>query len=376
MMKKKNYVLNLPLLFCLFFFMIISVLTILSASDYLSISLGKLYLKQLFWYVLGFLIILLVIKIGNKRIKHFSWLLYFLGNFLLLLLLFIGKPINNSRCWFVIPGIGSFQPSEFMKVFLILIISHIVYPMIEDTKSLSLKEEFLLIGKVILLFLLPTILTFLEPDTGVILLYFIICVSILFISPIRKRWFLVTGGIGIFLLGIFLFLYFEQQKVFVNLFGTDLFYRIDRLLDWKNGTGLQLENSLTAIGSSGLYGHGFHHTPLYFPEAGTDFIFSVYASNFGLIGSYLLLIILLLFDFTLFKIAKNTKNKENLAIIIGGASMIIYQQFQNIAMTLGILPITGITLPFISYGGSSLLSYMFLLGIIFNIYNDSERKIN
>jgi len=375
-MKKKNYVLNLPLLFCLFFFMIISVLTILSASDYLSISLGKLYLKQLFWYVLGFLIILLVIKIGNKRIKHFSWLLYFLGNFLLLLLLFIGKPINNSRCWFVIPGIGSFQPSEFMKVFLILIISHIVYPMIEDTKSLSLKEEFLLIGKVILLFLLPTILTFLEPDTGVILLYFIICVSILFISPIRKRWFLVTGGIGIFLLGIFLFLYFEQQKVFVNLFGTDLFYRIDRLLDWKNGTGLQLENSLTAIGSSGLYGHGFHHTPLYFPEAGTDFIFSVYASNFGLIGSYLLLIILLLFDFTLFKIAKNTKNKENLAIIIGGASMIIYQQFQNIAMTLGILPITGITLPFISYGGSSLLSYMFLLGIIFNIYNDSERKIN
>lgn len=375
-MKKKNYILNLPLLFCLFFFMIISVLTILSASDYLSVSLGKLYLKQLFWYMLGFLIMLLVMKVGNKRIKHFSWFLYFFGNFLLLLLLFIGKPINNSKCWFIIPGIGSFQPSEFMKIFLILIISHIVYPMMEEKASLSLKEELLLIGKVILLFLLPTILTFLEPDTGVILLYFIISISILFISPIRKRWFLATGGIGIFLLGLFLFLYFEQQKLFVNLFGTDLFYRIDRLLDWKNGTGLQLENSLTAIGSSGLYGHGFHHTPLYFPEAGTDFIFSVYASNFGLIGSYLLLIALLLFDFTLFRIAKGTKNKEDLAIIIGGASMIIYQQFQNIAMTLGVLPITGITLPFISYGGSSLLSYMFLLGIIFNIYNDSKKKIN
>lgn len=375
-MKKKNYILNLPLLFCLFFFMIISVLTILSASDYLSVSLGKLYLKQLFWYMLGSLIMLLVMKVGNKRIKHFSWFLYFFGNFLLLLLLFIGKPINNSKCWFIIPGIGSFQPSEFMKIFLILIISHIVYPMMEEKDSLSLKEELLLIGKVILLFLLPTILTFLEPDTGVILLYFIISISILFISPIRKRWFLITGGIGIFLVGLFLFLYFEQQKLFVNLFGTDLFYRIDRLLDWKNGTGLQLENSLTAIGSSGLYGHGFHHTPLYFPEAGTDFIFSVYASNFGLIGSYLLLIILLLFDFTLFRIAKGTKNKEDLAIIIGGASMIIYQQFQNIAMTLGVLPITGITLPFISYGGSSLLSYMFLLGIIFNIYNDSKKKIN
>ncbi len=375
-MKKKNYILNLPLFLCLFFFMIISILTIFSASDYLSISLGKLYLKQIFWYALGFLIMFSIIKIGNKKIKYFSWVLYFVGCFLLLLLLFIGSPINHSRCWFVIPGIGSFQPSEFMKIFLILIISHIVYPMIDEKKKLSFKEEIFLIGKVVLLFLLPSILTFLEPDTGVILLYFIICISILFISPIRKRWFFITGSIGIFLLSIFLFLYFERQKVFVNLFGTDLFYRIDRLLDWKNGTGLQLENSLTAIGSSGLYGHGFHHTPLYFPEAGTDFIFSVFASNFGLIGSYLLLFLLLLFDFTLFKIAKNTKNKEDLAIVIGGASMIIIQQFQNIAMTLGVLPITGITLPFISYGGSSLLSYMLLLGIIFNIYNDSEKKVN
>ena len=288
-MKKKNYILNLPLFLCLFFFMIISILTIFSASDYLSISLGKLYLKQIFWYALGFLIMFSIIKIGNKKIKYFSWVLYFVGCFLLLLLLFIGSPINHSRCWFVIPGIGSFQPSEFMKIFLILIISHIVYPMIDEKKKLSFKEEIFLIGKVVLLFLLPSILTFLEPDTGVILLYFIICISILFISPIRKRWFFITGSIGIFLLSIFLFLYFERQKVFVNLFGTDLFYRIDRLLDWKNGTGLQLENSLTAIGSSGLYGHGFHHTPLYFPEAGTDFIFSVFASNFGLIGSYLLL---------------------------------------------------------------------------------------
>ena len=103
-------------------------------------------------------------------------------------------------------------------------------------------------------------------------------------------------------------MYFFQQKIFVDIMGTDLFYRIDRLLDWKNGTGMQLENSLTAIGSSGLYGHGFKNTPLYFPEAGTDFIFSVYASNFGLLGSTFLLIILIIFDYSLFNISKNTKN--------------------------------------------------------------------
>lgn len=375
-MKKKSYILNYPLLFCLFFFMSISILSILSASDYLSSSLGKLYLKQFFWYLLGFLLLFLVMKIGNKRIKRCSWFLYFFGNFLLLLLLFIGKPINNSRCWFVIPGIGSFQPSEFMKVFLILIVSYVVSDMVEKKLNFILKNEILLIGKVILLFLLPTVLTFLEPDTGVILLYFIICFSILFVSPIRKRWFLITGGICIGILLIFLFLYFERQKLFVNLFGTDLFYRIDRLLDWKNGTGMQLENSLTAIGSSGLYGHGFHQTPLYFPEAGTDFIFSVFASNFGLIGSYLFLIALLVFDFSLIRIAKNAKSLNDQLIVIGGTAMIIYQQFQNIAMTLGVLPITGITLPFISYGGSSLLSYMFLIGIILNVYHDSNKKIN
>ncbi len=375
-MKKKNYIIHFPLLFCLLFFMIISILSIFSAGDYLSPSLGKLYLKQIFWYSLGFILLFCIIKIGNKRIKKWTWILYLIGNALLLLLLFIAKPINNSKCWFIIPGIGSFQPSEFMKIFLILIVSKIVSDEIKEKKKFTWKQETLLIGKVFFLFLLPTILTFLEPDTGVILLYFIICLSILFISPIRKRWFLISGGIVLCSIILFLYFYFEQQKAFVNLLGTDLFYRIDRLLDWKNGTGLQLENSLTAIGSSGLYGHGFHQTPLYFPEAGTDFIFSVFSSNFGLFGSYILLATLLFFDYTLLEIAKNTQSFIDRAIIVGGTSMLIYQQFQNISMTLGVLPITGITLPFISYGGSSLLSYMILLGIFFNIHNDTKRKRN
>ena len=136
---------------------------------------------------------------------------------------------------------------------------------------------------------------------------------------------------------------------------------------------MQLENSLTAIGSSGLYGHGWKETPLYFPEAGTDFIFSVFASNFGLIGSSLFLALLLFFDYTLFEIAKKAKKPEDALFVIGASGMIIYQQFQNIGMTLGMLPITGITLPFISYGGSSLLSYMFLMGIIWNI-DQSQKK--
>ena len=139
---------------------------------------------------------------------------------------------------------------------------------------------------------------------------------------------------------------------------------------------MQLENSLTAIGSSGILGHGYRNTPIYFPESGTDFIFAVYASNFGLIGCVILLGLICYFDYTLIQVAKNTKNSTDKFVIAGIIGMLVYQQFQNIGMTLGILPITGITLPFISYGGSSLLSYMMMIGIIFSIYHDSHKTLN
>ena len=178
------------------------------------------------------------------------------------------------------------------------------------------------------------------------------------------------------LVSSFLYLYFIKQNIFIKLFGTDLFYRIDRLLDWKNGTGMQLENSLTAIGSSGIKGHGYMHTPIYFPESGTDFIFTVYASNFGLIGCIIFLIIVLSFDLYLLHISKKSIDTTEKYIMVGTVGMLLYQQSQNIGMTLGILPITGITLPFISYGGSSLLSYLLMLGIIFKISSNTKKTIN
>ena len=104
------------------------------------------------------------------------------------------------------------------------------------------------------------------------------------------------------------------------------------------------------------------------------FIFSIYSRNFGFIGSLLLLILIFFFDFLLFKLAKETKNKSYKFIIIGFLAMILYQQIQNIGMNLGLLPITGITLPFISYGGSSLVSYMLGIGIIINYDNDNNSK--
>jgi len=377
MIRFKKFKLNIPLTICIILFMITSIITINSAMMYLSPSLGNLALKQFIWYLIGFIIIFILIKLNNKTLYQYAWYIYITNILLLLLLLVVATPINGSKCWFIIPGIGSFQPSEFMKISLMIVASIIVSKETEkDKKKLTIKDELVLILKIILLFLFPALLTFLEPDTGAVLIYFIICISILWISPIRKRWFILGISIILILASIFLGIYFFKQEMFVDIFGTDLFYRIDRLLDWKNGTGMQLENSLAAIGSSGIFGHGYKNTPIYFPESGTDFIFAVYSSNFGLIGSILLILLILYFDINLIKIAKDINNIKDKCMIVGILGMLLYQQFQNIGMTLGLLPITGITLPYISYGGSSLLSYMIILGIVLNIYNDNHKTIN
>ena len=171
-------------------------------------------------------------------------------------------------------------------------------------------------------------------------------------------------------------IYFISQDLFVNIFGTSFFLRIDRLLDWSNQSGYQLENSLSAIGSAGLFGHGWDTNPIYFPEAQTDFIFAAFASHFGFIGCVLLLSLIAFFDIRLIMLAIKTNSLTNKYILAGVIGMLIYQQVQNIGMTFGLMPITGITLPFISYGGSSLLSYMLAMGIVFNISNENIRYTN
>lgn len=375
MKRKGKRKIDYTIVFLLVCFCGISYLSISSAMTYLPSYLGNLALKQVLFYVLGALLAFLIFRFSNEKILKWSTLFYFGCNVLLLLLLFFGADVNGSKCWFIIPGIGSFQPSEFMKIALILVLSSMCANFF-DQKKRSIKEEFFFLCKILFVVLLPSILTFLEPDTGAVFMYFMITFGILLISPLRRRWFVVALLIGGILLSFLLFLFFFQQERFIDLVGTDVFYRIDRILDWRKGEGLQLENSLTSIGSSGFWGHGYNQTPLYFPESGTDFIFSVFASNFGFIGSVFLLLLFLWFDTHVLQIAKNTKSTTNKYIIVGFLFMFCYQQVQNISMTLGLLPITGITLPFISYGGSSLLSYFIMVGILLNIFSQTKEKEN
>lgn len=372
-MLKKKINLDKTLILYVSIFAIISLISIYSASMYLSKTLGNLVLKQAMWYAVGILFIFIIYKLKISFFIKMSPYIYLFNVILLLGLLFVGPVINGSRCWYIIEGIGSFQPSEFMKISLVLIEAYIIDKF--SSKEKNAKNEFKLIALIFIVFLIPSILTFLEPDTGAVIIYFIITLLMLFISGIRLRWFIIGISMLIIIVASFLAFFFLKQDMFIKIFGSDFFYRIDRVINWQNGSGMQLENSLAAIGSSGILGHGFNKTPLYFPEAGTDFIFSVYASNFGLIGSCIFILLVVLFDIHLIKVGMSSKSIYKY-IISGILGIFIYQQIQNISMTLGLLPITGITLPFISYGGSSLLSYMILIGFVISIYNEKELDKN
>ena len=371
MLHKKRKI-DLGILLPLLCFAIISIVSISSALTYLSPSVGNLALKQAIWYGVGGVILFFLFKLKNDFLYRHAWFFYLLCNLLLLLLLLFAPAINNSKCWFVIPGIGSFQPSEFMKVSLILMLAVMIHKFREGHPTPSVKEEFFFLIKTFLIVLIPSILTFLEPDTGAVVIYFVIYFFMIFTSGIRLRWFLIFGAIILLLIAFVFGTYFFQEDLFVQIFGTDLYYRFERIFAWKSGSGLQLENALAAIGSAGVFGHGYNQTPIYFPESGTDFIFAVFASNFGLLGSILLLLLILFFDGKLLSLATKKINPIDKFALSGMIGMLVFQQVQNIGMTLGLFPITGITLPFISYGGSSLLSYMVLVGIALNI--SSEEK--
>ena len=366
-----KYKVDKGILITLIIFAIISILTIYSAQNLLTNDMQNLYLKQILWYSIGFVLAYLIMFIGNDIIIKKINILYIIGIILLFLVLIFGSTINEAKCWFVLPGIGNFQPSEFMKIILIIMLAKMIEKFHLEHGNPSSIEEFKFLIKVLFIVAIPSFLTFLEPDTGVVLIYLLITFVMLFISGFRYRWFLIVISLIVIGIGSLLAIYFFNKDLFINIFGTSFFLRIDRLLDWSNGSGYQLENGMTAIASGGLFGNGFNNTPIYFPEPQTDFIFAVFASNFGLVGATLLIGLIIYFDVKLITTAINSNKNINKYIIGGIIGMLIYQQFQNIGMTLGIMPITGITLPLISYGGSSLLSYMIAIGMCFDIHRQT-----
>lgn len=318
--------------------------------------------KQILWFVLGFLILFLLQKIKVRVLFRYSFVLYLLGNFLLLLVLFLGHEVNGARAWFSFKFFN-FQPSEFMKIALLLYLAKIT----NDFRTCEKKREFLYILKCVVVVLIPSVLVFLEPDTGAIVMYLLLLLSVLFVSGIRKRWF-VLAFLGVFLLGGgFFYFYFFKQDTLIELIGTSFFYRMDRLIHFNDGSSMQLNNALTTIGNAGLFGHGIQKELLYVPEFPTDFAFTLFLSMFGFVGGAVLLFTFFIMNCFFINRYFSLKQTEYKCFLHGFLYLFLFQQIQNIFMNLGLLPIMGIPLPFLSYGGSNMFVYFIFIGIILNI---------
>lgn len=358
-MKK---VINSPLLLFipLLIIMIISFMNMQNAK-LLSDLYKKNLLKQLIWYIVGFGTILIIKKINIQTILKYSKYFYWLSIILLVLVLFFGKETNGARAWFNF-GIFSFQPSELTKLTLILYLS--------DIASRN-KPDFRLILKVSILTIIPSILVFLEPDTGAIIFYFLSAITILYFAQLKKYWFLILLGIIILLGGTFIILYIYNRDLLIKLIGTSFFYRIERLITFQTESSYQLENALIVMGSASFFGTGLNKISLYIPEAPTDFIFAFTIGNFGIFTGFLILLCYLLIDIFLINQYLKQKNKKIKLVLISFISIFFFQQIINIGMNLGLLPIIGIPLPFLSYGGTTIIIYFLFLGIILNLLSRS-----
>jgi len=353
--NRRKFLIFIPILII----MIISLLTMYN-SKYISHIYYNHFYKQLIWYILFFLIVIFFPKL--KNIYKYSFIIYIFNITLLILVLFIGKEINGAKAWFSFKGL-SIQPSELMKISYSLYLVNII----NKYKRKNILKELLFLFKVLIIFLIPSILIFLEPDTGAIIFLLIITISMLILSDIRKLWFILIFLIISLSLGVFFYLFYFKQDLLIDLIGTSFFYRMDRIINIKNN--MQLENALIAIGNGNIKGLGLNNAAIYIPEAATDFAFAVCVSSFGFIGALILLINYFIIDCFFLYIIYKSINKTTRLITSSFISVFIFSQIYNICMNIGLLPIMGIPLPLLSYGGSSLIVNGIYIGIILKSNN-------
>ncbi|QFU27234.1 rod shape-determining protein RodA [Staphylococcus haemolyticus] len=355
---------------------IISVTTISSAMGGGQYS-ANFSIRQIIYYILGAIIALVIMLISPKKIRNNTYILYFIFCVLLIGLLILPETsitpiINGAKSWYSF-GPVSIQPSEFMKVILILALAKSVSNHNRFTFNKSFQTDLVLFFKIIGISIVPMALILLQNDLGTTLVICTIIIGIMLVSGITWRilapLFIVAFVFG----GTIILAIIYKPTLIESLLGVKM-YQMGRINSWLDpysysaGDGYHLTESLKAIGSGQLFGKGFNHGEVYIPENHTDFIFSVVGEEMGFLGAVVLLLIFLALIFHLIRLATKVESPFSKIFIIGYVSLLVFHILQNIGMTIQLLPITGIPLPFISYGGSSLWSLMVGIGVVLSIH--------
>ena len=338
------------------FFSLVS--TSIIASDKLNTNSYYFFLKHLVFVTIGMIIILVFSLLNQKVLLKLSIILFLFAFVTLFLVHIVGIEVKGSRRWLDLGPFPRFQPIETLKPFFVIVISTILCL---DKKNLYFKYA------LTVLILIPNVILLLsQPDLGQTLLITSVWLTIIFVSGVNLIFFSFSL-ILIFLLTfylIFLVPRFEYIKI-----------RLISFLDSSTGDNYQADKATEAISSGGLFGKGIGEGTLNsrIPEAHTDYIMSVIAEEFGVIIVIAIILIYLVFSYRILKKINFIENNNFKLILVGSVAIILVQTFIHLGVNIRMLPTTGMTMPFLSYGGSSIIGTSILTGIILNL---TKRKLN
>ena len=340
------------------FFSLVS--TSLIASDKLDTNNYFFFFKHLVYIFIGLLTLVFFSSLSEKNLFRFSIYLFFITLFFLFLVPIFGTEVKGSKRWLNLFFLPQFQPIELLKPFIIIFVATILC----SEKNYNIYIKYLLT----IISIIPTgLLLIMQPDIGQTLLVFLSWAILVFVSGINLLFILLFISLSIISL------------LYVVFFIPKFIYIKSRILSFFNPDGgthnFQSDKAIEAISSGGFFGKGIGEGTLKtrVPEAHTDYIVSVISEEFGVIAIILLLILFLFFVYSVFKKIYLEKSEKIKLVLTGAISLIIFQALIHLGVNIRLFPTTGMTLPFLSYGGSSIVGVSILSGIILNL---TKRKIN
>ena len=374
--SRVDYSLILPV-FCLLVIGVVSIYIAVS-HDYPH-NVWSILGQQLAWIALGIVISFVVMFFNTKFLWQSTPYLYALGLILMVLPLVFYNPslvaVTGAKNWVSIGGVTLFQPSEFMKISYILMLAYVIvtFTTKHKAKERTIGLDFLLIMWMTLFTIPVLVLLSLQSDLGTALVFIAIFAGLVLLSGVSWKIIVPIFVVASSAIAGFLAIFITKDgRAFLHNLGMPT-YQINRILAWLNPfdyaqtTTYQQAQGQIAIGSGGLFGQGFNVSNLLIPVRESDMIFTVIAEDFGFIGSVAVVALYLLLIYRMLKITLKSNNQFYTYISTGFIMMLLFHIFENIGAVTGLLPLTGIPLPFISQGGSAIISNLIGVGLLLSM---------
>ena len=354
---------------------LISLITIYSTTYMMSTTPSlRPTIMQVLWYIIGGVAVIVLMQFDSEQLWRLAPIAYGLGVLLLILILIFydrrSYALQGAKSWFVFGPI-SFQPSEVVKISLIMMLGRVITKHNMETSQRTLNTDWKLLLQIGLWSLPLLVLIMAQNDLGTVLVYLAIIIGMTLMSGVSWKILLPVFGVIGLIGGVLIYLVIYNRDILLKV--GFMPYQFSRIDSWLNpfedsrGDAFQLAQSMKAIGSGRLFGKGLGMSEVYVPVRESDMIFSTIGENFGFIGGCILIFVYFLLIYQMVRICFDTKNEFYAYMSTGVIMMILFHVLENVGMTIGLLPITGIPLPFISQGGSALLGNMMAIGLVMSM---------